>query len=124
MAQSKFTESRESLKAISRDNAGTDIMVPITSSLYVKGTVSPRRCALGGAGRCGKRRGKVLLMRWAEAQLADSDSVLVDVGTGYFVEKKVGVAPGSTRTLASLSAARACWLGCWIADTAALDNLF
>jgi hypothetical protein len=32
--------------------------------------------------------------------LADSDTVLVDVGTGYFVEKKVPLAPreeGTTR---------------------------
>ncbi|KAJ1484612.1 hypothetical protein T484DRAFT_2496317 [Baffinella frigidus] len=39
VAQSKFTESRESLKAICPANAGTEIMVPITSSLYVKGTM-------------------------------------------------------------------------------------
>ena len=35
MAQSKFTESRESLKAISRDNAGTEIMVPIIPGIML-----------------------------------------------------------------------------------------
>lgn len=41
------------------DNVGTPILVPITQSLYVKGT------------------------------LATADSVMVDIGTGYFVEKSV-----------------------------------
>eukprot|EP00291_Cryptomonas_curvata_P013487 CAMPEP_0172183248 /NCGR_PEP_ID=MMETSP1050-20130122/18874_1 /TAXON_ID=233186 /ORGANISM="Cryptomonas curvata, Strain CCAP979/52" /LENGTH=109 /DNA_ID=CAMNT_0012856833 /DNA_START=175 /DNA_END=500 /DNA_ORIENTATION=- len=59
MARSKFMESRDCLKTLTPENVGTPVMVPITASLYVKGT------------------------------LAETDRVLVDVGTGYFVEKAV-----------------------------------
>jgi prefoldin alpha subunit len=47
------------IRSIIPENVGTPIMVPITASLYVKG------------------------------KLATADNVLVDVGTGYFVEKSV-----------------------------------
>mmetsp|Transcript_45979 Transcript_45979/g.94072 ORF Transcript_45979/g.94072 Transcript_45979/m.94072 type:complete len:155 (+) Transcript_45979:275-739(+) len=57
LASGRFAESREALKAIKPENVGKDIMVPMTTSLYVKGT------------------------------LDNADSVLVDIGTGYFVEK-------------------------------------
>ena len=53
----KFVESREALKAITPANVGKDIMVPMTSSLYVVG------------------------------KLAEADTVLCDIGTGYYVEK-------------------------------------
>mmetsp|Transcript_11802 Transcript_11802/g.28161 ORF Transcript_11802/g.28161 Transcript_11802/m.28161 type:complete len:157 (+) Transcript_11802:177-647(+) len=57
LASNRFGESRESLKAIKPENVGKEIMVPMTASLYIKGT------------------------------LDNADSVLVDIGTGYFVEK-------------------------------------
>ncbi|CAK8681376.1 unnamed protein product [Clavelina lepadiformis] len=56
-AQNQFNESKQSLKTICPKNVGKDILVPLTGSLYVPG------------------------------QLADADSVLVDIGTGYYAEK-------------------------------------
>jgi len=58
-AQSKYSESKNALTAITPENVGTNMMVPLTGSLYVPG------------------------------QLADGDKVLVDIGTGYFAEKSV-----------------------------------
>ena len=58
-AQLQFVTSKDSLKAIRPDRVGKEIMVPMSSSLYVPG------------------------------QLADGDKVLVDIGTNYFVEKSV-----------------------------------
>ncbi|XP_025082764.1 prefoldin subunit 5-like [Pomacea canaliculata] len=56
MAQSKFVESEECLGRMNRESEDREILVPLTSSMYVPG------------------------------QLQDVDSVLVDVGTGYYVE--------------------------------------
>merc|ERR1711934_1215409 len=56
-AQAKYEESSESLVAIQPDNEEKKMLVPLTNSLYASGT-------LGSAG-----------------------NVLVDVGTGYLVEK-------------------------------------
>lgn len=64
VAQTKFTECNESLNKISStvDETGSDILVPLTSSMYVTG------------------------------QLTKVERVLVDVGTGYYVEMKVAAA--------------------------------
>ncbi|KAJ8879784.1 hypothetical protein PR048_020392 [Dryococelus australis] len=59
MAQGKFMDSNESLEKISRKVEGTTIMVPLTGSMYVPGRIS------------------------------DGNSVLIDIGTGYFVRKDV-----------------------------------
>lgn len=58
-AQSKYMESKIALKSICPENVGTDMLVPLTGSLYVPG------------------------------QLSDGETVLVDIGTGYYAEKKV-----------------------------------
>lgn len=59
IAQTKFLESQESLVKVSPDNLSKEILVPLTSSMYVPG------------------------------QLSDVQNVLVDIGTGYFVEMEV-----------------------------------
>lgn len=57
-AQAKFRECIKSIeKGVSDGVQGKEILVPLTSSLYVPG------------------------------ELASSDKVIVDVGTGYFIEK-------------------------------------
>jgi prefoldin alpha subunit len=56
-AQAKFRTCIESVDAIRPENAGKEILVPLTSSLYVPGMIS------------------------------DVKKVIVDVGTGYYVEK-------------------------------------
>lgn len=58
-AQSKFQESGEALTKCSPGNADKDILVPLTGSMYVPG------------------------------QLKDPEKVVVDVGTGYYVEKDI-----------------------------------
>lgn len=59
-AQSKFRECLTSLaKGLDAKNISRTILVPLTSSLYVPG------------------------------KLKDTETVIVDVGTGFFVEKKV-----------------------------------
>ncbi|KAG5654191.1 hypothetical protein H0H81_006224 [Sphagnurus paluster] len=56
-AQAKFRACIENVAEISPNNAGKTILVPLTNSLYVPG------------------------------KLADPENVIVDVGTGYYVEK-------------------------------------
>merc|ERR1712038_124161 len=58
-AQSKFQESSESLQRCAGGNGGKDILVPLTGSMYVPG------------------------------KLSDSVKVIVEIGTGYYVEKDV-----------------------------------
>ncbi|KAF9930818.1 subunit of tubulin prefoldin [Mortierella antarctica] len=56
-AQNRFADCIESCKAIDTSNKDKTILVPLTSSLYVPG------------------------------KLADVEKVIVDIGTGYYVEK-------------------------------------
>ncbi|ORZ40201.1 Prefoldin alpha subunit [Catenaria anguillulae PL171] len=58
-AQAKFTDCRASLDSIKPNNQGKSMLIPLTNSLYVQG------------------------------RLSNPDRVIVDVGTGYYVEKKV-----------------------------------
>ncbi|CAN7980000.1 unnamed protein product [Ixodes pacificus] len=55
--QAKFQESESSLEKLRPSNEGKEILVPLTSSMYVPG------------------------------KLADVNKVTVDIGTGYYVEK-------------------------------------
>lgn len=57
MAQNKFHESGQSLEKITPDVKGETILVPLTGSMYVPGTI------------------------------ADIDHVLIDIGTGYYAQK-------------------------------------
>ena len=57
-AESRYVATKSGLATIAQ-NDGKEIMVPLTASLYVPGTVT------------------------------DTEKVLVDIGTGYFVEKNV-----------------------------------
>ncbi|XP_071941326.1 prefoldin subunit 5-like [Antedon mediterranea] len=59
LAQGKFLDSLESLNKFKPDNEGKDILVPLTASLYVPG------------------------------KLSDVKTVMIDIGTGYYVEKSV-----------------------------------
>lgn len=58
-AQARFAESKEALRSLNAGNADKEVLVPLTASMFVPGT------------------------------LADVREVLVDVGTGYFVEQSV-----------------------------------
>lgn len=62
-AQAKFKGCVESIESIKPENAGKTTLIPLTSSLYVPG------------------------------KLSDLENVIVDVGTGYYVEK-VGTRSG------------------------------
>jgi len=57
VAQQKFGDSKENVKKLINKESGKRILVPLTSSMYVPGT------------------------------LENTKSVLVNIGTGYFVEK-------------------------------------
>ncbi|XP_029539187.1 prefoldin subunit 5 [Oncorhynchus nerka] len=59
VVQTKYVEAKDSLSVLNKNNAGKELLVPLTSSMYVPGT------------------------------LDDVEHVLVDVGTGYYVEKNV-----------------------------------
>ncbi|KAG5274409.1 hypothetical protein AALO_G00135830 [Alosa alosa] len=59
VVQTKYVEAKESLNILNKSNEGKELLVPLTSSMYVPGTLN------------------------------DVDNVLVDVGTGYYVEKNV-----------------------------------
>ncbi|XP_040205493.1 prefoldin subunit 5-like [Rana temporaria] len=56
VVQTKFVEAKECLNILHKSNEGKQILVPLTSSMYVPGTLS------------------------------NVSDVLVDVGTGYYVE--------------------------------------
>lgn len=57
IAQGKFVESGESVEKMTSDIKGRTILVPLTGSMYVPGTI------------------------------ADTDSVIIDIGTGYYAQK-------------------------------------
>uniref|UniRef100_A0A1A8FVU9 Prefoldin subunit 5 n=1 Tax=Nothobranchius korthausae TaxID=1143690 RepID=A0A1A8FVU9_9TELE len=59
VVQSKYVDAKDSLNVLNQNNKGKELLVPLTSSMYVPGTLS------------------------------DVEHVLVDVGTGYYVEKNV-----------------------------------
>mmetsp|Transcript_29050 Transcript_29050/g.44934 ORF Transcript_29050/g.44934 Transcript_29050/m.44934 type:complete len:159 (-) Transcript_29050:32-508(-) len=62
MAIRRYRNSKESLISLNKGNKGKEILMPLTSSLYVPG------------------------------KLGNVSSVLVDIGTGYYVEKPIGEA--------------------------------
>ncbi|XP_068266680.1 prefoldin subunit 5 isoform X2 [Nyctibius grandis] len=57
VVQTKYVEAKDCLNVLNKSNEGKDLLVPLTSSMYVPG------------------------------KLSDVERVLVDVGTGYYVEK-------------------------------------
>ncbi|RLN64662.1 hypothetical protein BBJ29_001779 [Phytophthora kernoviae] len=58
-AQSRFTESKDALNSLAASNLDKQVLVPLTASMFVPG------------------------------KLSNKEEVLVDVGTGYFVEQSV-----------------------------------
>jgi prefoldin alpha subunit len=58
LAQAKFQESGDSLNCMSASNEGKPVLVPLTGSMYVPGTLS------------------------------QPEKVIVDIGTGYYIEKE------------------------------------
>ena len=64
MANARFLESQRSCRVLTSDNEGKEILVPLTTSLYVPG------------------------------QLVDTSRVLLDIGTGYFLERDAKAAEG------------------------------
>ncbi|XP_057700847.1 prefoldin subunit 5 [Corythoichthys intestinalis] len=59
VVQAKFADAKDNLNSLNKSNQGKELLVPLTSSMYVPGTLN------------------------------DVEHVLVDVGTGYYVEKNV-----------------------------------
>ncbi|XP_061543695.1 prefoldin subunit 5 isoform X1 [Phyllopteryx taeniolatus] len=59
VVQAKYVEAKDNLNSLNKNNQGKELLVPLTSSMYVPGTLN------------------------------DVEHVLVDVGTGYYVEKNV-----------------------------------
>jgi prefoldin alpha subunit len=58
-AQARFTESKEALESMAAADLSKEVLVPLTASMFVPG------------------------------KLSSKEEVLVDVGTGYFVEQSV-----------------------------------
>lgn len=56
-AGQRFLDSKDSLSSLSPDVDGREVLAPLTSSLYVKG------------------------------KLTNVDSVMIDIGTGYYIER-------------------------------------
>uniref|UniRef100_A0A8C4S570 Prefoldin subunit 5 n=1 Tax=Erpetoichthys calabaricus TaxID=27687 RepID=A0A8C4S570_ERPCA len=59
VVQTKYVEAKECVNVLSKENEGKELLVPLTSSMYVPGVLN------------------------------DVEHVLVDIGTGYYVEKNV-----------------------------------
>lgn len=57
VAQNKLTESGESLKKITKNTLGAEILVPLSASMYVPG------------------------------RIANVESIIIDIGTGYYIRK-------------------------------------
>ncbi|XP_075447936.1 prefoldin subunit 5 isoform X1 [Ascaphus truei] len=57
VVQTKYVEAKECLNVLNKSNEGKELLVPLTSSMYVPGTLN------------------------------NVSNVLIDVGTGYYVEK-------------------------------------
>ncbi|KAK2510724.1 hypothetical protein Q9233_017478 [Columba guinea] len=57
VVQTKYVEAKDCLNVLNKSNEGKDLLVPLTSSMYVPG------------------------------KLSDVERVLIDIGTGYYVEK-------------------------------------
>ncbi|XP_019410661.1 PREDICTED: prefoldin subunit 5 [Crocodylus porosus] len=57
VVQNKYVEAKDCLNVLNKSNEGKELLVPLTSSMYVPG------------------------------KLSDVNHVLIDVGTGYYVEK-------------------------------------
>lgn len=62
IAQNRFVESSDSIGKLKKEDGGKEILVPLTSSLYVPG------------------------------QMKDVDNVMIDIGTGYYVEMSLSQA--------------------------------
>ncbi|CAG9823282.1 unnamed protein product [Phaedon cochleariae] len=62
MAQGKYQNSGETLEKITPESEGADILVPLTGSMYVPG------------------------------KLHDTNNVIIDIGTRYYVEKDIEAA--------------------------------
>ncbi|XP_060523826.1 prefoldin subunit 5 [Cylas formicarius] len=62
VAQTKFQTSSETLQNFSPDSEGSEILVPLTGSMYVPG------------------------------KLVDTNNVIIDIGTRYYVEKDIPAA--------------------------------
>ncbi|KAK7084168.1 Prefoldin subunit 5 [Halocaridina rubra] len=60
IAQMKFNESGECVDKITSDTKGKEVLVPLTSCMYVPGTIS------------------------------DAENLLIDIGTGYYIERDIG----------------------------------
>ncbi|XP_038608725.1 prefoldin subunit 5 isoform X1 [Tachyglossus aculeatus] len=60
VVQTKYVEAKDCLSVLNAGNNGKELLVPLTSSMYVPG------------------------------RLQDVGHVLIDVGTGYYVEKSAG----------------------------------
>ncbi|XP_048347874.1 prefoldin subunit 5 [Sphaerodactylus townsendi] len=59
VVQTKYVEAKDCLAVLNKSNEGKELLVPLSSSMYVPG------------------------------KLSDVNQVLIDVGTGYYVEKPV-----------------------------------
>uniref|UniRef100_A0A8D0B3A6 Prefoldin subunit 5 n=1 Tax=Salvator merianae TaxID=96440 RepID=A0A8D0B3A6_SALMN len=59
VVQTKYVEAKDCLSVLNKSNEGKELLVPLSSSMYVPG------------------------------KLSDVGLVLIDVGTGYYVEKSV-----------------------------------
>ncbi|XP_026529733.1 prefoldin subunit 5 [Notechis scutatus] len=59
VVQTKYVEAKDCLNVLNKSNEGKELLVPLSSSMYVPG------------------------------KLSDVSHVLLDVGTGYYVEKTV-----------------------------------
>ncbi|CAD0200344.1 unnamed protein product [Chrysodeixis includens] len=59
IAHGKFMESGECVEKITPDSKGKTILVPLTGSMYVPGSIS------------------------------DTDNVMIDIGTGYYAQKDI-----------------------------------
>eukprot|EP00297_Palpitomonas_bilix_P018877 CAMPEP_0113879920 /NCGR_PEP_ID=MMETSP0780_2-20120614/7499_1 /TAXON_ID=652834 /ORGANISM="Palpitomonas bilix" /LENGTH=153 /DNA_ID=CAMNT_0000866541 /DNA_START=160 /DNA_END=621 /DNA_ORIENTATION=+ /assembly_acc=CAM_ASM_000599 len=65
-ASARFAESKRCIQTLKKEKDGKELLMPLTSSLYVP------------------------------AELCETDSLLVDVGTGYYIKKSLN---GAEKTL-------------------------
>ena len=62
----RYQDTQQCLGSVSQENAGKDVLIPVTGSMFVPG------------------------------KIGDIDSVIIDIGTGYYVKHQVKDAVGFT----------------------------
>ncbi|XP_070536908.1 prefoldin subunit 5-like isoform X1 [Ptychodera flava] len=89
IGQNKLTEAAESVSKLREDRRGSDILVPLTSSTltFLRLSIHDLTCYSLSLPWYGPN--PLLSMLYVPGKLCDVEKVLIEIGTGYYVEKSL-----------------------------------